>query len=146
MVLVNSIILPRLEETLSTTKPTLETTICQLTQRSKRISTAEYFDIIEKEFTLRRFSVKLLGLLFRSRTGEGEKRHYFIELLQRVATNHCYGIRDWVSQRESGDVEKSPSGGFISPSQFVKNEEINLSEFTVFMSSLVCCILETLLS
>ena len=95
LVLVNSIILPRLEELLSITKPSIvKTTECQpIIQSSEDQPTAELFDLIEKEFFLRRYACKILGRLFRSRTGEGEKRHYFIELLQKVATSTPYGIR-----------------------------------------------------
>lgn len=118
--LVNSIILPRLEETLSMTKPILETTDCQPNQSIRKVSTAECFDIIEKEFVLRRYAVKMLSMLFRSRTGDGESRHHFIELLQSVTTSTPYGIRDWVHQREREDPEvKSLAEGFIA-------EELNL--------------------
>ena len=95
LVLVNSIILPRLEELLSITKPSIvKTSECQqIIQSNEDQPTAELFDVIEKEFFLRRYACKILGILFRSRTGEGEKRHYFIELLQKVATSTPHGIR-----------------------------------------------------
>ncbi|KAL7543186.1 hypothetical protein ACHAXR_012599 [Thalassiosira sp. AJA248-18] len=128
LVLVNSIILPKLEETLSITMPILEKTECQPNQSMKKVSNADCFDIIENEFLLRRFAVKMLGMLFRSRTGEGEKRHHFIDLLQKVATSTPHGIREWVHQQEREDadtkyraVEKS-----LSASVFLRGEEMNL--------------------
>ena len=127
LVLVNTIILPRLEELLSVTEPILVTTECQPKQGPKKIPTAQCFDIIEKEFLLRRFAVKMLGMVFRSRTGEGEKRGHFIELLQKVATSTPYGMREWVRQRELDD-EQASSGdvGTLSASEFLKGEELNL--------------------
>ena len=98
--LVNSILLPRLEEALSSTKTTLEKTDCQPNHIIVKTPTAECFDIIEKEFLLRRFAVKMLGMLFRSQTSESKRRHNFIELLQRVATSTPYDVRDWVLHRE----------------------------------------------
>jgi hypothetical protein len=77
--------------------------------------TAECFDIIEKEFLLRRFAVKMLGMLFRSRTGESERRHHFIELLQRVAISTPSDVRDWVRHRIKRD--SSLASGTISPSE-----------------------------
>ncbi|KAL9191186.1 hypothetical protein ACHAXT_000892 [Thalassiosira profunda] len=129
LVLVNTIILPRLEELLSVTEPILETTECQPKQGSKKIPTAQCFDIIEKEFLLRRFAVKMLGMVFRSRTGEVEKRGHFIDLLQKVATSTPYGIREWVRLRQREiDDEQASSGdvGTISASEFLKGEELNL--------------------
>ena len=96
IILVNDVILPRLSELLSNTKsPVVETSECQQNLNSERVSstTAFFLDAIEKEFMLRRFAVKMLGMLFRSRTGEGDKRQYYIELLQKVATSTPYGIR-----------------------------------------------------
>jgi len=129
LLLINSIILPRLEETLSITKPILEATECQPNQRVKKLSTAACFDIIEKEFSLRRFAVKMLGMLFRSRTGEGEKRHHFIELLRNVATSTPYGIRDWVCRREMEDAEvKYLAEGFIAEQMNLRFEAIRQIE------------------
>ena len=122
--LVNSILLPRLEEALSSTKTILEKTDCQPNHNTVKTPSAECFDIIEKEFLLRRFAVKMLGMLFRSRTGESERRHNFIELLQHVATSTPYDVRDWVRQRERGD--SSLASGPISPSQFLREEIASL--------------------
>ena len=80
---------------------------------------------IEKEFLLRRFAVKMLGTLFRSRTGDGEKRHKFIELLQNAATNTPYGIRDWVHQKSKDSIAK-PKMVELSLVQVFIAEEINL--------------------
>lgn len=124
LVLVNSILLPRLEETLSTTKMTLERSDCQPNHIIVKVPTAECFDVIEKEFLLRRFAVKMLGMLFRSRTGESERRHHFIELLQYVATSTPYDVRDWVCHREREN--SSLAEGTISPSQFLREEFISL--------------------
>lgn len=130
LVLVNNIILPRLEETLSNTLPKLETTECQPNEASNKISNAECFDLIEKEFLLRRFAVKMLGMLFRSRTGEAEKRHHFIDLLQNVATSTPYVIREWVFQKEKEGIADE----FISISEFLKGEvRFSLHELVVYL-------------
>jgi hypothetical protein len=100
LVLVNSIILPRLEEILFVTTSNHDTTDCQPNQIKRKFLPSECCAIIENEFLLRRFAVKVLGMLFRSRTGESEKRHHFIELLQSVATAAPYGIVDWVRNTE----------------------------------------------
>ena len=126
LVLVNSIILPRLEETLSIKEPTLEKIDCQPNQTVTNLSTAECFDIIEKEFLLRRFAVKMLGMLFRSRTGDGEKRVEFIQLLQSVATATPYGMRDWVHQKENDNAELSSLPQGLQLSQGFIVEEMNL--------------------
>lgn len=117
MELVNCIILPRLEEILSTTEPILEKT------EYKEVQT----DVVEYEFSLLRFSVQTLGRLFRSRTGEGEKRHHFISLLQSVATSTPYGIQEWFHQREKEDIKlKFPDKGSILASEFLRVEEMRL--------------------
>lgn len=121
--LVNNIILPRLEEILSITVPTLETTECHPTLKSTaNLLAAESFDILEKDYILRRFAVKLLGMLFRSRTGESEKRHYFIGLLQKVATSSPHGMREWVDMKEQQTQE-----AFLKPSSFGDNS-ISISD------------------
>lgn len=122
--LVNSILLPRLEEALSSTKTILEKTDCQPNHNTAKTPSAECFDIIEKEFLLRRFAVKMLGMLFRSRTGESERRHNFIELLQHVATSTPYDVSDWVRHRERGD--SSLASGPISPTRFLREEIASL--------------------
>ena len=105
----------------------LETTECQPNQNLKKVPTGESFDIIEKEFLLRRYAVRMLGMLFRSRTGEGEKRHHFISLLQSVTTSTPYGIREWVHEKEREDVNaKYPDDDSISSSDFLRGEEMNL--------------------
>ncbi len=125
LVLVNSILLPRLEEVLSTTETILVKTECQPNHMSvKMLSTAECFDIIEKEFLLRRFAVKMLGMLFRSRTGESERRHHFIELLQHLATSTPSNVQDWVCHKERGDM--SLANESILPSQFLREETLQL--------------------
>lgn len=94
MVLVNSIILPRLEEVLFATSNRV-TTDCQPNQIVRKALPAEFCTIIRNEFLLRHFAVTLLGLLYRSRTGESEKRHHFIKLLQGVAKSSPW-ISNWV--------------------------------------------------
>ena len=135
LALVNNIILPRLEETLSNTLPK-ETTECQPNEGSIKLSNAECFDLLEKEFLLRRFAVKMLGVLFRSRTGEAEKRHHLIDLLQNVATSapHSHVIRDWVFQKEEeGIAEES-----ISLSEFLRGE-VRFSLHGIVISSFFQC-------
>jgi hypothetical protein len=122
LVFVNSIILPRLEEALFS-KPILETKDCQPNQNIIRATPDECFVVIEQEFLLRRFAVQALGVLFRSRTGEGGKRDHYIELLQSVASATPYGIRNWMCRREWVIFSAEE---FIRASRFLRGEEIKL--------------------
>ena len=123
--LVNRVILPRLEEILSCTKPSIETTECQPSQNNASISTTDVYDIIEQEFVLRRYAVNMLGMLYRSQSGDAEKRQHFIKMLYTIAISTPYGIQEWVDKRER-DVESSPTAGFISSLHLLKGEIMSL--------------------
>jgi len=127
LMLVNKVILPRLEEILSSTKPSsaVETAECQPSQNNTSISTIDVYDIIEQEFVLRRYAVSMLGMLYRSQSGDTEKRQHFIKMLYTIAISTPYGIREWVDKRER-DVESSPTAGFISPLHLLKGELMSL--------------------
>lgn len=130
--LVNSIILPRVEEILSDTTE-LELSECQPSQ-DLNVSAVECFDIIEKEFVLRRYAVKMLGMLFRSRTGEAEKRNHFIGLLQKVSTTTPHGIREWVQKQDRLYTRALPlaAGETITPSGFLRGEGELLCIFLLY--------------
>ncbi len=65
---------------------------------------AEYLDAIEKECILRKFAIRKVGMIFRSRTGEDECRHQLIELLQLTATAPPHKmIEDWAKERGGDD-------------------------------------------
>ena len=64
------------------------------------------FDIIEKEFLLRRFAVRVLGTLFRSTSSDDTARNQFIELLKLVAVTKSHGIDGWVHTKEIKGTEK----------------------------------------
>jgi hypothetical protein len=107
----------------TTTETILAKTECQPNYMIvKTLSTAECFDIIEKEFLLRRYAVKMLGMLFRSRTGESERRHHFIELLQANATSTPSDVKDWVGHKENMSLANES----IVPSQFLREETLQL--------------------
>jgi hypothetical protein len=109
LVLVNSILLPRLEEVLFATTSNLKTADCQPNRNIRNTLPAECWTI-ENEFLLRRFAVKVLGRFYCSRTGDSESRNHFIELLQRVATASPSRMFDWIRNVE----------GSLSTEEFIR--------------------------
>jgi len=67
------------------------------------VAIAECLDAIEKECILRKFAIRKVGMIFRSRTGEDECRHQLIELLQLTATASPHMIEDWARGRGGDD-------------------------------------------
>ena len=67
------------------------------------VAVAECLDVIEKECILRKFAIRKVGMIFRSRTGEDECRHQLIELLQLTATTSPHMIKDWALGKGGGD-------------------------------------------
>lgn len=64
---------------------------------------AECLDAIEKECILRKFAIRKVGVIFRSRTGEDECRHQLIELLQLTATAPPHMIVGWARDKGGDD-------------------------------------------
>ncbi len=120
LVLVNSILLPRLEEVLFATTSNLETAYCQPNRNIRNTLPAECW-AIENEFLLRRFAVKVLGTLFCSRTGDSGSRNHFIELLQSVTASPSR-MFDWIRNlKDSLSTEE-----FIRKCELLKWEELKL--------------------
>lgn len=103
----------------------LETTDCQPNQgRTTSQSHEEALAaVIKREYQLRRFAIKLLGVLFRSRTGESDKRHHYIDLLRRVAVASSYGILDWARKKKGAGLSNEE---FIRTCGLLKCEEMKL--------------------
>eukprot|EP00804_Cyclotella_cryptica_P007102 CCRYP_014537-RE/>CCRYP_014537-RE protein AED:0.03 eAED:0.03 QI:291/1/1/1/0.9/0.81/11/143/2162 len=100
--LINTLLLPQLIDILapeyqSADIPTMATTYVSVDDgESEEISPDDYIsECIEAEFILRKFAVRVIGLLFKSRSGEGEKRHHFVGLLKHVAVSKPHGIGFW---------------------------------------------------
>jgi len=59
--------------------------------------------IMEKEFRLRKFAVRVLGTLFRSVSGDGDNRCHFIELLKLVAVSEPHSMESWIDETIKDD-------------------------------------------
>jgi hypothetical protein len=105
--LINTLLLPQLIEILapeyqSADIPTMSTTYVPVDHKDfEDISPFDYFsECVEDEFLLRKFAVRVIGLLFKSRSGEGEKRHHFVSLLKHVAVSKHHGIECWTGSND----------------------------------------------
>lgn len=105
--LINTLLLPQLIEILapeyqSADIPTMSTTFVPGYHKElEDIPPFDYFSqCVEDEFSLRKFAVRVIGLLFKSRSGEGEKRHHFVSLLKHVAVSKHHGIECWTESRD----------------------------------------------
>ena len=62
--------------------------------------------VVEEEFLLRRSALNILGILFRSITGDKESKNHFLELLKHVALSEPHDIKNWVCTRGENDTQK----------------------------------------
>eukprot|EP00984_Skeletonema_dohrnii_P019310 scaffold9198_cov137-Skeletonema_dohrnii-CCMP3373.AAC.3 len=91
------------------------------------ITIAECLDAIEKECILRKFAIRKVGMIFRSRTGEDECRHQLIELLQLTATVQPHMIEDW-ARGKGGDDPTNFVEGAARESHHIQVEAIRQLE------------------
>ncbi|KAL7436370.1 hypothetical protein ACHAXM_005149 [Skeletonema potamos] len=91
------------------------------------VAVAECLDVIEKECILRKFAIRKVGTIFRSRTGEDECRHQLIELLQLTATASSHMIEDWARAR-GGDEQTNVVEGASRESHHIQVEAIRQLE------------------
>lgn len=139
LLLVNDILLPCLEEILSLEEPRQRSNLeCQplsLATSNVALSEAAFLDDLEKDFYLRRYALKILGMLFRSRTGEEGTRSRIIDHLKLVATSTPAVLKDWVAGHEdavtiasarSSITSTSSASSTILMSDFLKGESVNL--------------------
>jgi len=136
---VNDILLPCLEEILALKEPRQRSNLeCQpLSPASSKValSHADVLDDLEKDFSLRRYALKILGMLFRSRTGEEGTRSRIIDHLKSVATSTPAVLKDWAADHEdtvtiasarSSMTSTTSSSSTILTTDFLKGESVNL--------------------
>lgn len=112
--LVNKLLLPQLLEILAPEYEMKGTKPMPVTQISPPTSSvnnaAKSFDYVaeyaEAEFLLLKFSVRTIGLLFKSRSGDGEKRMEYIALLKHIAVSKPHVLSTWAPSNSRSLTER----------------------------------------